>query len=92
MKLYHFNNKSWGAEYFVMAENKIEAHKALLNHLDKEAKELIETYKDFPVISDDAYDEYNVWKDVNPEDPTTFPRQFTLDEYDKNIIIESENA
>jgi hypothetical protein len=34
MKLYYFNPNDYGAEFFVMVENKINAHEFLLKHLE----------------------------------------------------------
>jgi len=35
MKLYHFNHNGYGEEFYVMAENKIDAHKYLLKYLQE---------------------------------------------------------
>lgn len=91
MKLYHFNPNNWGAEYYVMAENKIKA----LEYLLKYFQNLIDTlersdYNNYIIESTKA--NIKMWEIVNPEDPKTFPEPFTLDEFEAGHIIESELA
>jgi hypothetical protein len=35
-------------------------------------------------------EDLEMWKEVNPLDPKTFPAQYTLDEHDAGYIIERE--
>ena len=84
MKLYHFNQNGYGEEYYTMAENKVEAHKALVAFLQAKADDPNNCYINKSYLK--------MWKDVNPIDPTTFPHKFTLDEYEAGHIIESEIA
>jgi hypothetical protein len=86
MKLYHFNQNGYGEEYYTMAENKVEAYNALIAYLKKHVEDPEEYYKW-------NYEEcLKKWENVNPEDPTTFPRKFSLDEFEAGHIIESEVA
>jgi len=86
MKLYHFNCNGYGEEFYTMAENKIKAYNALIAYFEQRIGDPKEAYKW-------AYEEYlRQWKIVNPEDPGTFPREFTLDEYESEHIIQSEVA
>lgn len=86
MKLYHFNQNGYGEEYYTMAENKVEAHKALIAYLKLHAEDPNEHYKW-------NYEQcLEKWINVNPEDPATFPRKFSLDEFEAGHIIESEVA
>lgn len=79
MKLYHFNPNDYGTEYFVTAQNKIQAHKYLLEHLKKLS------------IKHKYYVEYlELWSKVNPLDVKTFPEKYTLDEHDAGSVILSE--
>jgi len=85
MKLYHFNPNNWGGEYYLIAENKINAHKYLLKHIsDKIITEIS--------YSNNYCEELELWSKVNPMDETTFHDQFTLDEYDVGTVIETEIA
>ena len=87
MKLYYFNPNNWGVQYFVMAENKVEAHEYLLQYFERlidDPKEKNQKYSNKANLKR--------WKKVNPENPYTFPEEYTLDEFEKGQIIESENA
>lgn len=87
MKLYYFNPNNWGAQYFVMAENKIEAHEYLLQYFEKLIDDPEEkTYRHIHKA------ELKIWKKVNPEDSNTFPNDYKLDEFEKGQIIVSENS
>jgi len=87
MLLYHFNHNGYGEEYYVMAENKVEAHKSLLRFLEfKIADPKNKMYVDMYKV------DLKKWTKVNPEDPNTFPSTFTLDEYGAGYVIESEIA
>lgn len=83
MKMYVFNPNDWGMIFFVMAENKIEAYKSLMNHFQKET----ETYNRHSAIEN-----LELWKKVNPLDSKTFPNKYTLNEYEKGVVVESELA
>ena len=87
MKLYYFNPNNWGDQYFVMAENKIEAHEYLLQHFEKLIDDPNEKY-----AKKSNREALKQWKKVNPENPDTFPTGYTLDEFEKGQIIESEIA
>lgn len=86
MKLYHFNPNEYGEEYFVMSNNKTEAHKSLLNFFENKITNDLEYENEW------NRSEYERWKNVNPEDSTTFPDKYTLDEYEENKIIQTELA
>lgn len=86
MKLYHFNCNGYGEEFYTMAENKIKAYNALIAYFEQRIEDPKEAYKW-------AHEGYlKQWKNVNPEDPKTFPREFTLDEFEAGHIIQSEIA
>ncbi|GEM_PF-2560054 len=87
MKLYHFNHNGYGEEFYVMAENKIDAHKYLLKYL----QEKIDDPRNH-VYKSMYKQDLNDWINVNPEDPDTFPSSFTLDEYEEGFVIQSEVA
>lgn len=83
MKLYYFKPKSYDYEYFVMASNKTEAHKSLMKYLEKKFK------------SNESGNylygsEILAWKGVNPNDQSTFPSGYTLEEFEEGEIIQSE--
>lgn len=85
MKMYYYNPNNYGAEFFVMAENKTKAHEYLLKYLENkivDEKCYAEMYKD----------DFEMWKNVNPLDSKTFPRKYTLDEHEIGSVIESEIA
>lgn len=87
MKLYYFNPNNWGTQYFVMAENKIEAHEYLLQYFERlidDPKEKNHKHLNKAVLKR--------WQKVNPENPNTFPDDYKLDEFKKGQIIESEIA
>jgi hypothetical protein len=85
MKLYYFNPNDYGAEFFVMVENKINAHEFLLKHLEN--KIITE------ICASEMYEEdLEIWKKVNPLDNTTFPCNYTLEEHPIGSVIESEIA
>lgn len=89
MKMYVFDPNDWGMRFFVMAEDKVEAHKSLLIHFRNQMKELEE--KNYGLESS-AKRDLDVWVNVNPLDSTTFPDNYTLDEYESGVVIESELA
>lgn len=85
MKFYHFNPNDYGGEYFVMAENKREAHEYLLKHLENK------------IVTESCYaemyqEDLEMWKKVNPLDNKTFPSRYTLDEHEIGSVIQSEIA
>jgi hypothetical protein len=85
MKLYYFNPNDWGEEFIVMAESKIDAHAHLLNHFRNK-------------ISNPLYDseiswyteKLEIWENVNPLDKSTYPPNYSIDEYEKGSVIETE--
>ena len=86
MKLYHFNHNGYGEEYYTVAENKTEAFNALITFFQARINDPNEHYKN-------SYKEgLKTWKNVNPLDASTFPKSFTLDEFEAGHIIESEIA
>lgn len=85
MKMYYFNPNDYGAEYFVMEENKTKAHECLIKHLEnKIIKE--------PLIAEMIKTDLEIWKKVNPLDSKSFPSGYTLDEHEVGSVIESEIA
>ena len=87
MKLYYFNPNNWGAQYFVMAENKIKAHEYLLTFLEKRMNKSEEQ-----CYLKTNQNELKEWEIVDPLDPTTFPQKYKLDEYEVGEVINSENS
>jgi hypothetical protein len=83
MLLYHFNPHDYDLEFFVMADNKIEAHKALLTHLEVKSIK----YKDHDTFYRERVE---IWKKVDPLQETTFPNEYTLDVYGQSEVVESE--
>ena len=89
MKLYYFKPNTYGGEFFVAAENKKLAFAALIDYL----KGKVETgpYKN-------QYEEdLETWSKVDPDDPETFPKrkygpQYTLEEFEPGVIVETEIA
>lgn len=82
MIVYHFNPNTYGMGYFIMAEDKLKAHKALLAYLETKSKD--KDYGDFYT------ERLEIWKKVNVLDDTTFPKKYTLDVYGEGEVIESE--
>lgn len=85
MKMYYYNPNDYGDQFFVMAENKTEAHKCLLKHLENK------------IVTESCYSEMyqedlEIWKKVNPLDGKSFPKKYTLDEYEIGSVIQSEIA
>jgi len=87
MKLYHFNHNGYGEEFYVMAENRVEAHKSLLRHLQNKIDD-----PNNKVYKDMYEDDLEMWKNVNPLIPDSFPGTFTLDEHEVGDVIQSEIA
>jgi hypothetical protein len=85
MKMYYYNPNNYGAEFFIMAENKTKAHEYLLKHLEN--KSLSES-----LYAEIYQEDLDKWKKVNPLDNKTFPNKYTLDEYEIGSVIESEIA
>jgi len=85
MKMYYYNPNRYGAEFFVMGENKTKAHEYLLKYLENK------------VITGGCYSEMyeedlKMWMTVNPLDGKTFPNKYTLDEHEIGSVIQSEIA
>lgn len=87
MKLYHFNHNGYDAEYYTMAENKVDAYKYLLIYLQNK----IDDPKNM-VYKSMYKEDLKMWQDVNPLIPSSFPGTFTLDEHELGDVIESEIA
>jgi len=85
MKMYYYNPNNYGAEFFVMAENKTKAHEYLLKHLKN--KIITES-----CYSDMYQEDLEIWEKVNPLDNKTFPHKYTLDEHEIGSVIQSEIA
>jgi len=87
MKLYLFDPNDWGMRFFVMAENKIEAHKYLLAFIQSKIDDPMEnTYKDM------NEEDLEIWKNVNPLDANSFPQKYSLKEFEAGTVKESELA
>jgi len=86
MKMYYYNPNNYGEEFFVLAENKTNAHEYLLKHLKNKIK------KEKPYQTTYHKDLLNLFEKVNPLDDTTFPRKYTLEEYEVGDVIQSEIA
>lgn len=84
MKMFLFNPNDYDLQFFVVANDKIEAHKYLLNHFKKLSK------------SSDSFNRkyykgyYDKWLKVDPMNPDTFPEKYTLLEYAVGEVVESE--
>lgn len=87
MKLYLFDPNNWGMRYFVMAEDKVEAHECLLQHFEKLMDDPKEKYRKQSNKAD-----LKMWKKVNPLDASTFPQNYSLKEFEAGHVIESELA
>ena len=83
--MYHFNPNNYGEEFFVMAEDKIMAHKYLLKHLENK---IISESSCAKMLQEDL----DIWKKVNPLNSTTFPKGYSLDEHEVGSVIQSEIA
>lgn len=75
MKLYYFNPGGCGSEYFVMAKNKDTAYKSLLNYFRTRIEE---------------GDIWSIFKDELAKWEKDMPLGYSLNEYDENIVIETE--
>ncbi len=84
MKLFYFNPNSYGEEFFVMSDDKINAHKDLMKFLKERTKD--------PYYGEYYKEDIKRWKNVNPLIPETFPQKYTLDEYEKGQVFRSEIA
>jgi hypothetical protein len=73
MKLYYFNPNDYGTEYYVLAENKINAITYLLNHF-KQTKNM---------------EKFKMWKNTNSKNPQTFPINYTLEEHGIGDVLVS---
>ena len=76
MKLYYFNPNGYGSEYFVMAKNKDKAYKSLLNYFKNKTE---------GTFAEHYKEELIKWT-------ANFPLGYSLEEYSKGIVIESEIA
>lgn len=89
MKMYYFNPNDYNVEFFVMAENIVDAHKFVLQHLEKELAKEKMNYPNINYIS--STEQYLLdWQKVNPEDPTTFPYGYTIDEHAVGSVVQTE--
>lgn len=85
LKMYHLNPNSYGSEWFTIAENK---EQAIKNILELSKKELAETTH----FNSNEKDTVRMIKKIKPSDESTFPRGYTLDEYENGTAIRSEIA
>jgi hypothetical protein len=87
MNIYLFDPNDWGMRYFVMAENKVQAHEYLLKHFERLIDDPNEKYQKQSNKVD-----LKMWKKVNPLDANTFPQKYSLKEFEAGHVIESELA
>lgn len=86
MKLYYFNPNGYGEEFFTMAESKETAHQNLLNYLKTKAGfDKNNSYNYWEEVLKD-------WEDVDINDESTYPNDYSLDSFDKGEVIRSEIA
>ncbi len=84
MKLYYFNPNEYGQEFIVMAETKALAYEALLTRFKHE----IEAEQNSSFYAE----ELKVWESIVLEDPSTYPRVYTIDEFNAGQVIITEVA
>lgn len=93
MKLYRLNPNTWGSVWYVMSDSKEKALKLLIDDMRKEHAETIAHYRKMGVDDDSDDDGWvKTWEAVDVNDPTTFPKQYTLDEFDVGQVIRAEYA
>ena len=85
--MYVFEPNDWGMRFFVMAEDKVDAHASLLDHFRDRIKELDKQNYGFETS---AKRDLDIWKKVKPLDATTFPDNYTLNEFEEGVVVESE--
>lgn len=89
MKLYYFNPNDYNYEYFVMANDKLEAFESLINFFKRNIK--IEEEEDIANFYRSNYlARLKEWEKINPLKPETFPSGYTLEEYERGEIVETE--
>ena len=87
MKMFYFRSKGWyGPTYTVMAENEIEAYKAIVSYLNNEM--LKEGEWDFRSDGSRfrtcAYEDYHEWADHG------LPTDYVIEEFNVGDVLESE--
>ena len=80
--LYYFNPNTYGSEYFVMEESKEAALKSLRNFFKEMTKDA--DYGEFYA------EDIDIWSKVDANDPETYPMKYTIEEYGKGHVINSE--
>lgn len=81
MKLYVFEPNCWDRKYIVMCESKKDALEYLLASLKKEADN-----KRYKHKSD--YDTLKQWSSVDVDEPLTYPRNYSIEEYKVGDVLE----
>ena len=90
MKLYHFNPNGYGQNYFVMAENKSDAYKYLLEYFKNMIKDTSDVYE-----KNYHKNELKMWKKAKIDSDHLFendPKGYTLDEHENGVVVHTENA
>lgn len=83
MKMYHFNPNDYGMEFFVLSEDRTSAHQSLIKYLNNiiNSGDYSAHHRQFDLAS---------WINVDPNNPSTYPGKYTIDEHDPGHVVESE--
>lgn len=83
MKLYVFEPNDYGVGYYTMAASKEEAVKYLIEYLEKVEKQLQASSAQLNL-------DIERWKEVDVNTPDSFPKHYTLEEYEEGEVVKYE--
>lgn len=84
MKLFFFNPNDYGPEFSIMADSKEAALLALVNYFLGQSKTDSHEYG-----RESAFQDYNKWKDATID---SLPDDYSIDEYEKDSVVETYNG
>ena len=87
MQLYHFYPNGYGSEYYVMALHRAAALKYLLTSFELKKEAAPNKY-----CIEEVQEDIDRWSNVAADKPSTFPSEYTLNEYSLGQVIRSEIA
>ena len=87
MALYHFNPNGLGENYFVAAKDKELALKSLVRFLEEELSKKRKYYKENAINGSANSSDVKAWKNVDALDRYTYPKNYSIDEYEQGIVI-----
>ncbi len=86
LKMYHLNANDYGEEWYTTAYSKEEAIVFILDWLKNPDNHKYDSDKKY------AMKHYEYLKNIDVNNPSSFPDKYTLDEYSQGEVIQSEVA